>query len=170
MISADLASGWYECHSGKYRKIGGQKRYSDKAILVCLQIRYLFRLKLRQTQGFVNWLFELSALPITCPDYSTLSRRAKELDFEFEREEDKAFDYVAVDSTGIQTYTGNEWLENKHGKSYKRRIWKKLHIIIDETGNILANVMSENISDDRTHLEELLTDVEAAELLADLGL
>ena len=29
---------------------------------------------------------------------------------------------VSIDSTGIQTYTGNEWLENKHGLQYLRRI------------------------------------------------
>lgn len=169
MISSDLADGWYETYNEKCRNIGAQRIYSDKAIQICLEIRCLFGLKLRQTQGFINWLFELSSLSITCPDYSTLSRRAKELDVEFERDLDKEFRHVTADSSGVQTYTGNEWLENKHGKSYKRRIWKKLHILIDETGNILANIMSEHTSDDRAHLEGLLTNVNTSELLADPG-
>ncbi|MFK7973649.1 MAG: transposase, partial [Rickettsiaceae bacterium] len=42
------------------KKRGGQRRYSDKAILMCLQIRYLFGLKLRQSQVFINWIFEIS--------------------------------------------------------------------------------------------------------------
>lgn len=33
-------------------------------------------------------------------------------------ESDEEFDHVSMDRTGIQTYTGNEWLENKHGKQY----------------------------------------------------
>jgi len=169
MISKDLSYGWYESYNVMYRKVGGQRRYSNKAIFVCLEIRYLFRLKLRQAQGFINWLFEILGLSISCPDYSTLSRRSKSLDIEFEIERDKKFAYVSIDSTGVQTYTGNEWLENKHGKSYKRRIWKKLHIIIDNEGNILANEMSEHTSDDRSHLEPFLKDIRAHELLADPG-
>ncbi|WP_342226426.1 hypothetical protein [Rickettsia endosymbiont of Urophora cardui] len=30
--------------------------------------------------------------------------------------QDKEFSCISMDSTGIQAYTGNEWLENKHGK------------------------------------------------------
>jgi hypothetical protein len=169
MIAPDLALGWYESYDNKYRKIGSQKRYSDKAILACLEIRYLFRLKLRQTQGFIDCLFEMSGVVMTCPDYSTLSRRSKDLAIGLRLNPDKEFEYVSVDSTGVQTYTGNEWLENKHGKSYKRRIWKKLHIVIDEAGNILANEMSEHTSDDRHHLKSLLKNIATQELLGDPG-
>ncbi|MFK7973295.1 MAG: transposase, partial [Rickettsiaceae bacterium] len=49
------------------KKRGGQRRYSDKAILMCLQIRYLFGLKLRQSQVFINWIFEISELNIHLP-------------------------------------------------------------------------------------------------------
>ena len=59
MIAEDLSDGWYEDNADN-RKRGGQRRYSDKAIFMCLQIRYLFGLKLRQTQGFINWIFMMS--------------------------------------------------------------------------------------------------------------
>lgn len=68
MIAEDLSDGWYEGNSGN-KKRGGQRRYSDRAIFMCLQIRYLFGLKMRQSQGFINWIFMLSGLPATCPDY-----------------------------------------------------------------------------------------------------
>ncbi|MFK7974230.1 MAG: transposase [Rickettsiaceae bacterium] len=71
MISKNLGDGWYDDTGGK-KKRGGQKRYSDKAILMCLQLRYLFGLKLRQSQGFINWIVEISELRIICPDYTTL--------------------------------------------------------------------------------------------------
>lgn len=63
MIAENLSDGWYEDNSG-YRKRGGQRRYSDKAIFMCLQIRYLFSLKLRQSQGFINWIFMMLGLPL----------------------------------------------------------------------------------------------------------
>ncbi|WP_410526227.1 transposase [Rickettsia endosymbiont of Urophora cardui] len=46
-----------------------------------MKIRCLFGLKLRQTQGFINWLFEISGFSIRCPDYTTLSKRMKSLDY-----------------------------------------------------------------------------------------
>jgi hypothetical protein len=61
MISKNLSDGWYEDNIGT-KKRGGQKRYSDKAILICLQIRYLFALKLRQSQGFIDWIAVFKAI------------------------------------------------------------------------------------------------------------
>ncbi len=81
----------------------------EKAILMCLQIRCLFGLRLRQTQGFINSVLNASGLKITCPDYTTLSKCGKLLDLEFLLDsKDKGFNYVCMDSRGIQTYTGNE--------------------------------------------------------------
>ena len=59
MIAENLSDGWYSDNTSS-RVRGGQRRYSDRAILMCLQIRYLFGLKLRQTQGFINWIFMMS--------------------------------------------------------------------------------------------------------------
>jgi len=81
MIAANLSDGWYEDNGGN-KKRGGQIRYSDKAILMCLQIRCLLGLKLRQSQGFINWLFMISGLPLTCTDYTTLCKQGKKLNLE----------------------------------------------------------------------------------------
>ena len=169
MIAENLSLGWYEDHSDK-RKRGGQRRYSDKAIFMCLQIRCLFRLPLRQTQGFINWIFMMSGMDLTCPDYTTLSVRGKNLCLESLLDRpDEEFDCVCIDSTGIQTFTGNEWLEDKHGKQYNRRTWKKLHIVTTGDGHILANSMTEHKKDDRSQVEALLSGIKAKELLADSG-
>jgi transposase len=169
IISKNLGKNWYEHNtSGKPR--GGQRIYSDQAILVCLQMRCLFKLKLRQCQGFINWLFEISGIQITCPDYTTLSRRGKSLDLEFFLgDSDREVKYVSIDSTGIQTYTGNEWLENKHGLQYIRRIWKKMHIVVDENGKIVANCTTDHKKDDRSQVKDLLKNVKTKELLGDPG-
>ncbi len=169
MIAEDLSDGWYE-DNGSHRKRGGQRRYSDKAIFICLQIRYLFGLKLRQSQGFINWIFMLAGLPLTCPDYTTLSKRGRKLDLEFLLDsKDTDFDYVCMDSTGIQTYTGNEWLENKHGKQYIRRTWKKLHIATGNNGIITGATTTCHNKDDRSQVKELLKNVKTKEVLADPG-
>ena len=169
MIAEDLSDGWYEDNGGNKNR-GGQRRYSDKAILMCLQIRYLFGLKLRQSQGFINWIFMLTGSRLTCPDYTTLSKRGRKLNLEFLLDsKDNDFDYICMDSTGIQTYTGNEWLENKHGKQYIRRTWKKLHIAIGNNGRITGAITTNHNKDDRSQIEELLKNVRTKEVLADPG-
>ncbi len=69
----------------------------------------MFGLTLQQTQGFMDWLFEMAGLAIKFPDYSTLSKRGKKLNIKLEAiSPDEKVNYVSMDSSGIQTYTGNE--------------------------------------------------------------
>lgn len=169
MIASDLSDGWYE-DNGRAKRRGGQKKYSDKTIFMCLQIRYLFGLKLRQSEGFINWIFMVAGLPLTCPDYTTLSKRGRKLNLEsLLNSKDGDFEYVCLDSTGIQTYTGNEWLENKHGKQYVRRTWKKLHIVTGNNGIITGAITTCHKKDDRSQVEGLLKTVKAKEVIADPG-
>lgn len=130
----------------------------------------MFNFKLRQCQGFINWLFEISRLSITCPDYTTLSRHGKSLNTEsLLCNENKEFDHVSIDSTGIQVYTGNEWLENKYGKRYSRMIWKNLHILVGDNSKIIANSTTDHNKDDRSQVKLLLKNAKAKEILADSG-
>lgn len=169
MISECLSVGWYEDHDSK-RQQGGQRLYSDKAILICLQIRCLFWLKLRQTQGFIDYIFMMSGLELTCPDYTTLSKRGKALRLDSLLGcHEKISNYICIDSTGIQTFTGNEWLESKHGKTYNRRTWKKLHVVTDDNGMIIANSMTSHRKDDRSQFSSLLEGIQAKEILGDSG-
>ena len=54
MISNNLEKNWYE-QNNNGKKRGGQRRYTDQAILVCLQIRCLFNNSLR-VLDFLNIL------------------------------------------------------------------------------------------------------------------
>jgi hypothetical protein len=56
-------------------KRGAQQVYSDLAIQSALTLRLLFRLSLRQTEGFLHALLTLMGLPLPCPDHTILSRR-----------------------------------------------------------------------------------------------
>ncbi len=62
-----------------YWKKGRQPTYTDIAIQFALTIRNLFQLALRQTQGFIQSLFQMAHLDWNIPDFSTLSRRADKL-------------------------------------------------------------------------------------------
>ena len=93
MIADDLSQGWYE-ESSDQRKRGRQKKYSDFAIEQVLKIRYLFGLRLRQVQGFIEYIFETSGLNIDCPDYSLVSKRSKALGLSIALiESEEEFDY-----------------------------------------------------------------------------
>ena len=171
MIASNLAAGCYEDHE-ENRHRGRPRCYGDIAIVRCLEIRCLFGLKLCQTQGFIDWLFEMAGIAVRCPDHRTLSKRMKMLDLYLKplhKKKDTKFSCIAIDSTGIQTYTGNEWLENKHGKQYNRRTWKKLHILISDSGMILADSTTEHTVDDRSQIAQLTAGVRAKECLADRG-
>ena len=75
-ISEDALSLW----SAPRRKTrGGQPRYSDLAIELCLTLGMLFQQPLRQTQGLMRSIAALLGVEIAVPDFSTLSRRGNGL-------------------------------------------------------------------------------------------
>jgi len=110
---------------------GRQQVYSDAAIQACLTIKLLFGLPLRQATGFVESLLELVGLDWAVPDFSTLSRRQKTLSVAIPYRGSSEPLHLLVDSTGIKAEGEGEWNARKHGGS-KRRLWRKIHIGIDE--------------------------------------
>ena len=56
-------------------KRGGQPRYSDLAIELCLTLGMVFKQPLRQTQGFMRSIAGILGVEIAVPNFSTLSRR-----------------------------------------------------------------------------------------------
>ncbi|WP_292272461.1 transposase, partial [Mesorhizobium sp.] len=64
-----FACGW---RRGGHRG-GGQPKYSDLAITLCLTLRVVYGLALRQTQGLMRSVAALMRVDIAVPDFSTLS-------------------------------------------------------------------------------------------------
>ena len=58
---------------------GRQLEFSDAAIRVCLTMKVLFGMPLRQTTVFVESLFRLAGLDWKVPNFSALCRRRKTL-------------------------------------------------------------------------------------------
>lgn len=86
---------------------------------------------LRQTTGFVGSLLRLAGLDWPVPDYSTLCRRQRTLKVSLPYRGGRGPLNLLIDSTGIKSEGEGEWNARKHGGS-KRRIWRKIHIGIDE--------------------------------------
>uniref|UniRef100_UPI000AF996D2 IS5 family transposase n=1 Tax=Pseudorhodobacter antarcticus TaxID=1077947 RepID=UPI000AF996D2 len=127
---------WEAAPTGKR---GRQPDYSDAAIQTCLMMKVLFGMALRQTTGFVESLLHLIDLDWAVPNFSTLSRRQKTLKVNIPYRglcctngltvrvplsPDRLIPRIKVEGEG-------EWNARKHGGT-KRRVWRKIHIGIDE--------------------------------------
>lgn len=166
-VSDDVAQNW---SSPRRKTRGGQAFYSDLAIEICLTLRVVFRLALRQTQGFMRSIAKLMGLDLVVPDYSTLSRRGKGLKVAQNRRASNKSITLIVDSTGLKMHGGNGWHEEKHRAKKARKTWRKLHIALDpDTGDILAAELTTEHVGDETALPDLLTNIDAdvTQFLAD---
>ena len=94
-------------------------------------MKVLFGMALRQTTGFVESLLRLVGLDWTVPDFSTLSRRQKTLAVNIPYRGSRGPLHLLIDSTGIKVEGEGEWHARKHGGP-KRRVWRKIHLGIDE--------------------------------------
>ncbi|MCR9140067.1 MAG: IS5 family transposase [Alphaproteobacteria bacterium] len=147
---------WTPLPSGKR---GRQQQFSDAAIQACLTLKVLFGLPLRQTTGFVQSLLRLVGLDWAVPDFSTLCRRQRTLNVSLPYRGSRGPLHLLIDSTGIKAEGEGEWNARKHGGP-KRRVWRKIHIGIDEeTLEVRAvEVTGSNIGD-APMLPELLTQI-----------
>lgn len=141
-------------HSGP-NQWGAQYVYSDLAIACLLTLRAVLHLPLRATQGLGQSLFELMGLDLEVPHYSTLSRRAADLEVGLARK-GKGPLHLVLDSTGLKVFGEGEWKVRKHGYS-RRRTWRKLHLALDaESHEIQAVSLTEAGVDDAEEADGLL--------------
>ena len=142
-------------------KRGRQHQFSDAAIQACLTLKVLFGMPLRQTTGFVESLLRLAGLDWAVPDYSTLCRRQKMLSVTLPYHLGTGPLNLLIDSTGIKAEGEGEWNARKHGGP-KRRIWRKIHIGIDEeTLEVRAVEVTTSNVGDAPILPELLNQTPA---------
>ena len=138
---------------------GASPTYTDLAIETMATVQAIYGLAGRQTQGFLQSIFELMKLDLTVPDHSTLSRRKRQLTITLPVKDWSKSRHLVVDSTGVKVYGEGEWKVRQHGVS-KRRTWRKLHFCTDEaTLEIVSVVASTNNVSDAEVLQDLLEDV-----------
>ena len=156
---------WFTAASSK---LGHSPKFSDAAIQLCLTIKNLFGLALRQATGFVESLLHLSGLSWPVPDFSTICRRQRNLQVHVPYQTSKAGLHLLVDSTGIKFLGQGEWKCKKHGAE-RRRQWRKLHIGIDaQTLQIRAICVTSNGVSDAAVLADLLQQVPPNEAVLSL--
>lgn len=148
---------------------GRPARFSAGAIELCLTLKALYNLPLRQATGLVASLLKLADLDWPVPDYTTLSRRQKALPVTLGGRPSSGGLHLLVDSTGIKMMGEGEWKTRKHGASYRRQ-WRKLHIGIDaETLDIRAIEVTTNGRGDAPVLPDLLAQIPADETISSVG-
>ena len=153
---------WDATPSGKR---GRQQSYSDTAIQACLTMKVLFGMALRQTTGFVESLLHLIGLNWVVPDFSTLSRRQKTLAVNIPYRGSNGPLHLLIDSTGIKVEGEGEWNARKHGGP-KRRVWRKIHLGIDEeTLEVRAVEITGSHIGDAPVLPDLLNQIPADETI-----
>ncbi len=79
-IDEDAISEWKQ---GKQNKRGRPRVFSDLAITTALMVKRISSMPLRASQGFMDSVFQLAQLPLRCPHYSCISRRAKDVNVSF---------------------------------------------------------------------------------------
>lgn len=156
-LSEGAIAGWTPPNNGLR---GGQRRYSNLAILTELTLGVVFHLPLRQTEGFLDSLLSLMGLDKKAPDHTTLSRRNSDVEVPPLTRAPGGPIHLVVDSTGLKILGSGEWNAHKYRASRRRRDWRKLHIGVDD-GLIVAAELTASSEADASTLPDLLAQIEA---------
>ena len=156
-LSEEAIAEWTPAKNGLR---GGQRRYSNLAILTALTLRVVFRLPLRQTEGFLDSLLGLMGIALKAPDHTTLSRRNQIVELPVLTRAHDGPIHLIVDSTGLKILGSGEWSAHKYKASKERRDWRKLHIGVDDEGFIVAAELTTSSGDDASTVPDLLDQIE----------
>lgn len=162
-LSEEAIAQWY-AKDRVYDGTGTPILYTDFAIIICHEIRQVYRLPLRQTEGFINSLFRLLDLPLSCPDYTVLSKRLRELNIKVPRyrKTDQPVDGVhaiAIDSTGLKRFGRGEWHQEKYELSNKAS-WRKLHVAVNQDHYFEACTLTDRFCHDDQQVTPLLEQID----------
>src|ERR1019366_158677 len=124
-VTPGVLDGW---QAARRTTPGGQSSYSELAIETGMMLRLAFHLALRQTEGLMSSIFGLLDVPLSTPDHSTLSRRARKME-SFPKRcclPDGPI-HLLIDSTGLKVFGAGEWLQEKFSARFVR---------VRDTGNL----------------------------------
>ena len=149
-LSADATDAWRPAPSGRP---GAPKQFSDCAIETALTLRLVFRLPLRQAEGFLRSVLSLMGVDLAAPDHTTLSRRSQSLAVECRR-----IPYVWAD--GVYFNVRLEDTDNK-----RQCILVLMGATRDGTKELIA--ITDGYRESEQSWRELLLDVRARGLTID---
>jgi IS5 family transposase len=155
-ISEEAIASWKPAPTGLR---GSQRKFSNHAIETALALRIVFKLPLRQAEGFLRSVLSLMSVDLEAPDHTTLSRRSQDLNVDLHRMPGDEPIHLIVDSTGLSIVGEGEWAAAKHG-GRGRRAWKKLHLGVDRSGVIVTGALTHRSADDAKTALDLIDAVE----------
>jgi Transposase DDE domain len=160
-LSPDVIHQWH-VSDRNYDGSGAPNLYSEMAILTVHEIRQVFKLPLRQCEGFVNALFSLMKIDLRCPSFSTLSKRLRTLNltrpfYRLAHSRSQDIKAIAIDSTGLKCYGQDEWALEKYGKTRQKREWRKLHITVDHHHIIQTSELTDRKIHDMEVVDDLIS-------------
>jgi len=157
-LAPDALRSWTPRSNGRR---GGQRRYSDNAIALALQLRLVFSLPWRQTEGLLRSLFVLLELSLDVPDHTTLSRRSSSLRIKSTAKPSARPIHLIIDATGLKVFGQGEWARAKHGSRGAHVGWRKLHLGVDGGGSIVTAQLTDSDVADATAFPRLVRNVKA---------
>jgi hypothetical protein len=154
--SDDAIASWKPASAGRR---GGQRKFSDHAIETALMLRLVFKLPLRQPEGFLWPILSLTDIDLEAPNPTTLLRRSQGLNVQLDRVAGDNSIHLIVDRTGLSMVGEGEWAAAQYG-GRGRRGWKKLHLGVDRTGVIVSQTLTHGSADDARVGVDLIDGIE----------
>lgn len=155
-IVADARQHWIAPRRGMR---GGQPRYSDLAITLCLTLGMVYKLPLRQTQGLVRSISQLMHPGMPVPDFSALPRRGHNLSLPIKSAAKRTEPvHLAVDSTGLKIFGEGAYDGIPIYDLLKTRSGENVEIIIPPPKNATRSSLS---SHDPTLRDRRITEIPA---------
>jgi len=155
-FTEEAIQGWHPEKSGQR---GRPLMYADYAIATALLIREVFKLPLRQTEGFMNSIASLMKADIGIPDFSSIAKRSGKLPRLVLNKALEPGSQVIIDSTGLKVFGKDEWHQQKHNVSPKRT-WRKLHLAVDEHHQWIAVELTTPEVGDPSAVPDLLEQID----------
>ncbi len=155
-LTTDAIAAWKPAPSGRR---GGQRKFSDQAIEAALILRLVFKLPLRQAEGFLRSVLVLMGVDLEAPDHTTVSRRSQHLDVGLHLVPIEEPIHLIVDRTGLSIVGEGEWAAAKYG-GHGKRGWKKLHLGVDRSGVIVVGALTDGDANDAKTAQGLIDEVQ----------
>lgn len=113
---------------------GRPQHYSGLAITTVRVGKRVFRLTLRAAQGFIDSIFAMMGVPLRCPDYTSVSKRAKSVNVSFKTSTRGEIAHLVIDSTVLKVFG---------------EVWRKRHLAVDASTHevICADLSLNNVTD-----------------------
>jgi DDE family transposase len=157
-FAEDVIAAWE--HSNPAVKVGRPFTYSNTAIECLLALRELFQLPYRQTEGLGRALVKLMEVEVAIPDFTSLAKRAAQLNVSLELTPVEGPIDIIVDSTGVKVFGAGEWRSEAY-RQPKRRTWRKLHLSVNAASQeIVAETLTSKKRDDAEVVPELLSQID----------